>query len=101
LSSGDAAGFGVLGITDRKLRELRDAGVLPSPSATKWNVVACVKAFSKHELDSVSVSDLDAATEAAKLEKTKHIAEFESLRVELMQGTMHRTEDFVDVISGM
>jgi hypothetical protein len=58
----------ILEIADRKLRELRDAGVLPSPGAAKWNVVASVKAFIKHELDSVSVTDLEAATEAAKLE---------------------------------
>lgn len=62
-------------------------------------VLQAVQDRIRTELSSLKETNVDDEMEAARSERLKYLADFESLRVKLMKGEAHRSSDVVDLMS--
>ena len=82
-----------LGISRHEIRAMIDEGFLPAAKAGRHNVIETTRAFVEHRVCSLpTASGVEEEFASARLEKTKWLAQYETLKVDLMKGNVHRTE---------
>jgi len=95
----------ILGITDRRVRQLVEENIIETVSRGKYELIKCVKRYctylrQKSEADSNKQgSKIDYETERALHEKVKR--EKADLQFKVMKGEMHRAIDVENVMVDM
>ena len=79
-----------LSITERRVRELRDEGVLPEVRPGVFNMKRCVRRYLKYKIGD---KDDQVRLIAARAEREETRGEIEKMRMEEAKGDLHRTED--------
>lgn len=80
----------VLGVTERRVRELRDEGVLSEERPGIFNMKTVVKQYLTYKIGD---KDDQARLVAARAEREETRGKIEKMRMEEAQGDLHRTED--------
>lgn len=79
-----------LSITERRVRELRDEGVLSEVRPGVFDMKTCVRQYLKYKIGD---KDDQARLIAARAEREETRGEIEKMRMEEARGDLHRTED--------
>lgn len=79
-----------LGITDRRVRELRDEGILTEARPGLYNMKTAVRQYLRYKLGD---GDDMARLTAARADREKTRCEIEQMRLAEAKGDLHRTED--------
>lgn len=79
-----------LGITDRRVRELRDEGVLSEIRPGVFDMKTVVRQYLRYKIGD---KDDQARLVAARAEREETRGKIEKMRMEEAQGDLHRTED--------
>lgn len=96
----------IIGVTDRRIRGLAEEGVLVRASKGRYklleslkNYILTLKVAKSDEVSELDPSGLDLDTEKAKHEVIK--MQMSELKLRLMEGSVHKSEDVRAVMSDM
>ena len=95
----------LLGVTDRRIRQLQEEGILDKESRGRYNLVSSIKNYIIHLKTNNDLKDnkndefLNYDKERALHEKTKR--EIAELKLAAMKGEMHNSEDVMRVMNDM
>lgn len=96
----------IIGVSDRRIRGLAEEGILVKASRGRYKLIESLKNYiltlkisNKDNLPSSNQEDLDLDTEKAKHEVIK--IQMSELRLHLMEGSVHKSEDVRAVMSDM
>lgn len=91
----------IIGVTDRRIRQLEEVGILTKISRGKYDLIDTVQAYISwlREQSELSLSELNLTQEQALLTRTRRkIAEID---LQIMKGELHRAEDVERVMNQM
>lgn len=80
----------VLGVTERRVRELRDEGVLSEERPGIFNMKTVVKQYLTYKIGD---KDDSSRLTAARADREETRSEIEKMKMEEAKGDLHRTED--------
>lgn len=80
----------VLGVTERRVRELRDEGVLSEERPGIFNMKTVVKQYLAYKIGD---KDDSSRLTAARADREETRSKIEKMKMEEAQGDLHRTED--------
>ena len=80
----------VLGVTERRVRELRDEGVLSEERPGIFNMKTVVKQYLTYKIGD---KDDSSRLTAARADREETRGKIEKMKMEEAQGDLHRTED--------
>lgn len=80
----------VLGVTERRVRELRDEGVLSEERPGIFNMKTVVKQYLAYKIGD---KDDSSRLTAARADREETRGEIEKMKMEEAKGDLHRTED--------
>lgn len=93
------------GVTDRRVRQLREEGIISEVARGKYDLINCTKKYCEYLRQQVNANNdgkevkLNYDTEKALHEKVKR--EKAELQFKVMKGELHRSEDVESVMTDM
>ncbi|MCR4436173.1 MAG: hypothetical protein QHH06_10370 [Clostridiales bacterium] len=94
------------GITDRRVRQLREEGIISEVSRGKYNLIECTRRYCEYLREQVNAKNnegkeikLNYDTEHALLEKAKR--EKAELQLKVMKGELHLGSDVEKIMTDM